>query len=123
MQVGWGQTAVEAAAVTSSCDQGSQTGPQGAGEEGAPLSHARRPRAAGCPGLCLQPHHLLCPVSALSAPGTSRSCEFSPGLGSPGGCLPHAWAEGATSEHLRPSGNEYVPPSSRIWDLLGSGLS
>ena len=34
MQVGRGQTAVEAAAVTSSCDRGSQTGPQGAGEEG-----------------------------------------------------------------------------------------
>lgn len=121
--VGWGQTAVGAAAVTSGCDRGSQAGPQGAGEEGAPPSHARRPRAACCPGLCLQPRRLRCPVSALSAPGTSRSCEFSAGLGSPGGRLPHAWAEGATSEHLRPSGNERVPPSSGVWDLPGSGLS
>lgn len=61
--MGWGQTAVGAAAVTSGCDQGSQAGPQGAGEEGAQASPGRA---------------LPWPLSAAPPFAVSRLCPVCP---------------------------------------------
>lgn len=117
--MGRGQAALGAAAGTSSCDRGSQTGPQGAPRRLLP--GVPRPRAALAfvcsPAVCGVPS----PPCLPQAPATTVS--FHPDLGLQVAASLTPGQRGPRLSICAPLGMSVSPPSSGVWDLPGSGLS